>query len=93
MEVRIVAGRYSNGLESRVGVPDFHQRFRMVIGQRPEEHVFDDAENGGVRADAQSERQDRDGRESGALAQGPCAEAQVVANLAEPVRLRHRFTP
>jgi len=65
----------------------------MVVRQGPQEHVFDDAEDGGVRANTQSERQDRDGRESGALAQGPCAEAQVVAKIAEPVRFRHRFTP
>src|ERR1700722_12276949 len=90
MEIGVVARGYSDRLKSRVSVLDFHQRFGMVVREGPQQHVFDDAEDGGVRADAQSERQDRDGRESGALAQGAQTKLQVVGKIAEPAGFRHR---
>jgi hypothetical protein len=38
-----------------VGLPYHHKPFWMLIGQWPEEHSFDDAEDGRVRADAKPE--------------------------------------
>ena len=47
--------------------------------QRPEQHRVDDAEDGGVHADAEREREDDDGSEAGPAAQ----HAQRVSNILE----------
>ena len=46
-----------------------HDAIGLGIRQRPQQHAVNDAENGGVRADAQSERQDESQRQNPA----PCA--------------------
>ena len=50
-------------------VIDGNQLVRTRIGQRLEEDPFDDAENGGIRADANGERDDRQRGEHGQLQQ------------------------
>ena len=49
----------------------------VAIGERPEQHVIDDAEDRRVGADAQGKRGDGDQREGRALPQRAAAEAQV----------------
>jgi hypothetical protein len=40
--------------------PEGHQLFRLFIAQRPQKNGVDDAEDGGVSADAERQRQHRD---------------------------------
>ena len=51
---------------------------RMRIRQRLEQHAVDDAEDGGVGADAERERQDRDRGVARALGQGAEGVAHVL---------------
>jgi hypothetical protein len=46
-----------------------HQAFGAWIGQRPQQDRVDDAEDGGVGADAEGQRRDGDGREGAMLAE------------------------
>jgi len=45
------------------------QLVRLRVRQRLQQHAVDDAEDGGVGADADCQGQDRDGREHGELQQ------------------------
>jgi hypothetical protein len=40
-----------------VGLPYHHKPLRMPVGQRPQDHSFDNAEDGSVRTDAEREGQ------------------------------------
>jgi hypothetical protein len=53
-----------------VGVPEHHQPLRVSERQRPEQDGVDDAEDCGVGADAQRERQERDAGEGRLLEEG-----------------------
>jgi len=55
---------------ARRGFPDPDQAFGLGIRQRSEKDGVDDAENRGVGADADSERDDGDGGEAEVRAQG-----------------------
>jgi len=63
-----------------VGIADLnrHDAPSIFIGKRVQQHVLDDAENGGYRADAQREREDREQREDLVFAQAAQAEAQIL---------------
>jgi hypothetical protein len=51
---------------------------RLRIGQRAQQHAVDDREDGGVGADAQRQRQHRDGGEAGAARELPRPVPQVL---------------
>jgi len=55
-----------------------HDAVGVRVRQGPEEHAVDKAEDRGVRADAQGQRQDRNGGESGAAAQRSEGVSQVL---------------
>ena len=62
---------------------EVNEPLRLRIGQRPEQHVVDDAEDGGVRADPERERE-----------HGDEGEARRFAKLAESeAKIVHRFFP
>ena len=62
---------------ARIGPCDADELFGMGIGKPDEENSVDEAEDGGVGADAESQREDSDGREAGILAE----QARAVANV------------
>ena len=51
---------------------------RVFVRQRTQDDGIHDAENGGVRADAESQREGRDGGEAGIFAEHTKGESQVV---------------
>ena len=62
----------------RIHVPDEDQPFGVRIRERAQQHLVEQAENGGVCADAQRQRQDGDEGEQRLLAQGPERVADVM---------------
>ena len=50
----------------------------IAIGERAQQHAIDDSKDRGVRANAESEREDRDNREARILQQHPDAIFQIV---------------
>ena len=62
-------GRDREAAVLRHDLVDAHQRFRIGIRQRPEEHAVDDAEHRAGGADPERQRQDRDRGEPRALGQ------------------------
>jgi len=69
---------------------------RVPIGKRSEEHAVDDAEDGGVRADPERQRQDHDEGETGRLGERPDGVAEVLGEGGHEGRLsetRARSTP
>jgi len=52
-----------------------------VYGQALQQHLVGDRENGGVRADAQCEREDDDSGESGILGEQPHRVTDILENL------------
>ena len=56
----------------------------MRVRQRIEEHGVDDGKQGSVGADAQSQGEDRDGREAGIFSQRAGSVAQVLQEFFEP---------
>ena len=63
----------------------------MRIWQRPPEHGVDDAEDAGVRADAERERHDGDGGEAGLAAQHAHAEREILAQSLHERDAARRF--
>ena len=59
--------------------PEFHQARRFGIGQRAQNDGIDHAEDGGVGADAEGQRERGDDGEAGTLAQGARGVAQILA--------------
>ena len=59
-------------------LPNVDQLARVFVGQGAQQDAVQNAEHGGVGADAQRQRQDRDGGEARALAQNAGGEAHVV---------------
>ena len=47
-----------------------HELLRILHRQQPQEHLIDECEDGGVGADAERHRQNRDGREAGMVPPG-----------------------
>jgi hypothetical protein len=69
--------RHVVGAEPRRALPDIDEAILVAVGQRPQQDAADDAEDGGVGADAQRERDD-DGRRNTFRAQERSeGEAQV----------------
>ena len=65
--------------------PDHHRALRLAPWQRPQQHGVDDAENGGVGADAERQGHHRDRRQSPG-----CAAARARRNAGRPERWRGR---
>jgi hypothetical protein len=63
--------------------PDHDDAVGLVVGQRRQQRSVDDAENRGVRADAQSQRQYRDRREARILPQEPQAKNQIAPAISQ----------
>ena len=85
-----VAGRHcaAGVLAIQCLVPERVEPLGLVVRQGSEEHAVDDAEDSGVRADAQRQRQDRDGCKACVPAQGPQPVTDVLQQRAH-VSLRH----
>src|SRR5882672_7043517 len=69
---------------SRRVAPQEHQRVWILVRNRAQQYRIDHAEDGGVRTDAQRNRQDRNGRERRALNQHPRAVTQVPPQIVHP---------
>jgi hypothetical protein len=67
----------------RVGRPDEDEPIRVGVGQRPQQHGAEQAEDRGIRADAETERENRDARERRVPAQHARADAQVLHEMVE----------
>ena len=65
---------------------DFDEAIGRGIGQRPQQHGVERAEDRGVGADPEREREDGDGREAGAAAEQAKADHRVLLDLAGDVR-------
>jgi hypothetical protein len=59
-------------------LPEHYEASGVVIGQGAKEHRIQQCEDGGVRADAEPENQDDDGREAGAAAEEVDGVAGIV---------------
>ena len=66
--------------------PNRHQSIRMRIRQGPQQHGIDDAEHGGVGADADGKREDRDKRER----RPARPQSERIANVLSQ-RVEHRW--
>ena len=64
---------------------DGHQRLRARVGQRPQQHGVDDAEDGAVGADAERQRQHRRQRVTLVRAQRAQGEADVLRDVVHDV--------
>src|SRR5262249_38537184 len=85
LEARVRPDRRQHPLH-RVGpfTKHFHQPLRLPVWQRTQQQRIDDAENRGVRANAQRQRQDRNRREAEILQQHSRAVAQVLPDVFNP---------
>jgi hypothetical protein len=54
--------------------------FRVLVGQRPQEHGIDYAEHRGVRADAQSQRKHRNRRDARIRTHDPKCVGHILAH-------------
>ena len=73
---------------------DGNEPMRFRIWQRPQQHPFDDGENGGVGADAKRQRGQRRDCESGMLAERARRVDDVLAELIDQragARVAHLF--
>src|SRR5688500_189692 len=68
--------------ETAVGA---HEAIGICVGQRIEEHRLHDAKDGGVGAEAEGERDDREEGEHGRTQRRTHAEVQVLPKIAQPV--------
>ena len=78
-----VQGRHGTARGRRAALGEHHQPIRVAERQRTEQRRVDEREDRAVRADAQGERQDRDGREAGLPAKGAGGIAEVVPELGQ----------
>ncbi len=76
--VHEVAGRVVALRRLGATAPDLDYRLGVRVWQRPQEDAVDDAEDGGVGADAKREREDRHDGEAGVLDERPDRVANVV---------------
>ena len=65
-------------------LPQVHDAIGVRIRQRPQQHAVDDAEDRGVRADAEPQRQDESDRKPGQLRQVADSNAKVVEHGRHP---------
>ncbi len=72
--------------------PQFDQAGRRGIRERAEDDGIDDAENGGVGANAEGQGENRHEGECGAVTQGSHRVAQVLPQGFEPVKRPHLST-
>ena len=78
--------RRSDRLARRAGVddvPEIRESFGIAVGQRPEHGRVGDTEDGGIRPDAEREREHRDAREARRAAQGANAVPDVLDELVD----------
>ena len=73
------AGRHPGLVERGPPAPDHHRAIRLGPRQRPQQHGVHDAEDRGVGADAERQRQHGDGGKAGVARERARAEAQVLA--------------
>ena len=71
--------------ESRMLREDAHERVRVGVGQRFQQHAADDAVDGGVASDGQAERQDDNGRERRVLREAPRRPPVLAPDLRQPL--------
>ena len=74
-----------------MAVPNRHETIDVAIGQRAEQHGFDDAEDRGRRPDAKRQRHHRDDGEARTLAQQPRGETEIVNGVTD--QTSHRDLP
>ena len=67
LQFQKVGGREGRSRLIRRRVPDLDEIVGARVGQRPQEHAIDDAEDGGVRSDAKRQRHQDDGSQPGVL--------------------------
>ena len=86
LQVRLHGDRQARELIAPLRNDHFHavDFVRLGIGQRPQQHRVDDAEDGRVRADAEREREHGDAGESRASAEHPRRMPRVVPELLQP---------
>jgi hypothetical protein len=70
---------------ARSALPDVDQPVLVTVDQRPQQDATDDAEDGGVGADAERERDD----DGGAQSLGAAERTQCEAEIAREVRGAH----
>jgi hypothetical protein len=95
LAIEVVGNRHARLRQAhqRVPVPDEHEPFGLGIRQRLEQQLVEEAENGGVRADAERERQHRDEREDRVLAEAPERVTDVLHECldgCQPVKVARR---
>jgi hypothetical protein len=84
-EVSQARRRQGVALRRRTGRPQKDEPIRVVKRQRPQQHGVDDAEDGGVGADPEPERQERDNGEPRA----PAKRAQRIDQIATKISPWH----
>src|SRR5882724_1658061 len=77
----------------RLQIPEPDNLFGMIEGQRLQQHSVHNAEDCGVRADAERERENCDGRESGIFHQTTESIAQVLRETFQPTENVHVARP
>jgi hypothetical protein len=70
-------GRF-HAVERRIEVLDRHEHPGVAVGQGPQQNRIYDAEDGRVRADAERQRDEHDGREDRTLSESPEAVGDVA---------------
>jgi hypothetical protein len=82
-EDRLAIAGLSARLRSRLGPgsSEVHQLTWLPNGQRPQERLLEERENGGIGADSQRERDDRNQGHERRLGEPPEGELQVVHGL------------
>jgi len=71
------------------GFPDGDEALVRVVGKRTVDKRVHDAEDGSVRADAEGERKDDDGDESGSFSEAARGVAKVLQEGMEPGERAH----
>ena len=82
--VEVLRVRHRRVGERRLDVANQQQPVGVRIGEGAQQDAVDEAEDHGVGADSQRQRQNRDGGESGTLQQGAGGDAQVVHGFGPP---------
>src|ERR1700684_1559272 len=76
LEIRI--RRPDDLLEMQIVLPDDNETIGMTVGKGRQQNAVDDAEHGGVGANAQGESDQRHGSEAGGFSKQPQSVAQVL---------------
>jgi hypothetical protein len=78
--------RTAEGLFGRHVLDEPHERGGIRERQRPQQNRIDDAEDRGVRADGEAEREDRDGGESRCAVELPDGVEEILSERVHPTR-------